>query len=282
MVCCPHGGIVTLPILASMAGVALTFAYAFSCHFYDSAGSMSLGAERGYGPWTVQGTYPVYLGAEGLFPSFLANNSTAPNNTASFFGGNVNLTDAASALSHDAATFLSDNHLVSEQQFCYPWSQYGYDSFSSLFDRQMNAARGLSMAAVVLSVLLMFTMIFMACCRFRKCSFYFTGFLSILTGLLSAATFISFSSEYCQLAETCKLGYSGIVCIVAAVWWVALGIFLCSMEKAPVEERRRQSAIAPSAPREEDKTFDNQAGVVTTNAGRDVELGQNPRAVVVY
>lgn len=272
MVCCPYGGVVTLPIIFSMIGVGLTFAYTFTCHFFDSSGPASLGIERGYGPWTIQGAYPIH-GVDGT-----TINSIIPS--INLTDSNINYTDATSILSQDAANLLSDNNLLSEQQFCYPWGQYGYDSFGNLFDRDMDIARGFSMASVVLSVLLMFTILFMGCCRFRRCSFYFTGFLCILTGLFSAVTFISMKSTYCQDADTCKMGYSGIICIVSFAWWVLLGFFLMCLNKTPVDERCRLPSVAPDAA----KTYNHNEGapavtVVTTNAGRDVEHG-GPMTVV--
>lgn len=271
MVCCPYGGVVALPIIFSMVGVGLTMAYTFSCHFFESSGLESMGITRGYGPWTIQGTYPIRLGSSEEFVSYIEGVLTG--NITKIHDIDLNMTDTEK---EEMSEFFQEDG----QQICYPWSQYGYDAYEMLFDSNMNLARGFSMTSTVLSLLLMFTILFMGCCRFRKCSFYFTGVLCILTGVFSAVTFLSTRTAYCQDAEKCTIGSSGIVCIVAVVWWILLGIFLMCLEKTPVNERQNQpSTVAPAATQQQQtETYSQDNGVqaatvVTTNAGRDAEKG---------
>jgi len=269
MVCCPYGPSVLIPILLSVAGVGLNLAFTFTCNFIDVSSSSDAGVDRGFGPWTIEGTAPLVTQNK-VYSSILSSS-----------GGNVtvNVDNAASVATQDTAKFLQQHSLdASPQTFCYPYSQFGYDNFveGSLFDNDMHVARGFSMTAVVLGVILMFNILFMSCCTIRRSGFYITGIFSILTGVFVALTLVVLNSNFCTDAAACKMGYSGIVCIVAAAVWVLLGLYMLCMNKTPRDrEVGSRRAVTPEQPKAHEGVT-----VVTTAAGRDVESGGQHTTVV--
>jgi hypothetical protein len=209
MTCCPFGPIMAFPIFFGLVALGLTLTSTFSCHLIDTKSNDIFNATRGFGPWTVQGQSAIIIADEDIH------------------AGNITWKGFENSVVSNIDNFLSSHDIVdsSNDHKCFTWSQIQASSYISLFDEKLTMARAFSMAAALFGVMVSVKLLMFACCRFR--SFHWTGFLCMVEALLTGLTLLMTQSSYCKDADMCKLGYSGITCIVATVMWVLMSMFLC-------------------------------------------------------
>lgn len=220
----------TFPIVFGWIAFILTLASTFTCHMVDVKGADTFNQLRGFGPWTVQGQLPLLI------------NGMTFDTGSNLDLHNMTWQSVESSVMNGIDNFLNTHEVTistADSGKCYSWSQF-HAAKGDLFDTEVSLARGFSMAAVIVGFVLAVQLLFLACCQIR--SFGWVGFTFVLEGVLTALSLLMHQSFYCKDADTCTLGHSGILCIVATVIWVLTGIFLWCM---PPTLRNSAGVVSP-------------------------------------
>jgi len=169
-----------VPIVLALIGTGLNFAFTFSCHMFDSESIHSAGFMRGYGLWTIQGNWPIYLDGK-LFP-VSSKAATA-----------VSATNSAGATSLEVESPVRALGVPVHPNRCYTWVQFGAKNLRELLGTQIHAAGAISFAACVISVATTSVFLVLTCTSFRNIrrGYRAMGVLALLESVLCGASLVS-------------------------------------------------------------------------------------------
>ena len=226
--------------------MALTIASTFSCNMFMATSVDTHYIQRGFGLWTIQGNAALLVNGK-------------------------NLTTSSVSWATSAGNF--EKNVTGYGDYCYPYGQlFGWNTAAHLFDTEMNVAQGFGTAASVLGVILAFWILLMSCCSFRNRprTFCVMGVFSLLVSTFSGLSFLSLQSTFCKDADTCTLGYSAILCIVATCLWAWTGLVLFCFPPKHTEERSdSHRGVAPHQDKMERDCEAPAVKVVTTTVTRE-------------